>query len=137
MFAAKVDNIGKSAALESTVDASFQLVDAGSPPSFSPKEWHIKDTQSILFPGGYTDFPLGIVTTENALRPFSETEIKRLLDGKAYVALVGLITYSDQFGKHWTRFCFWNGDYAPKWSNFYSNPCVTYGAVGDGDPPKD
>jgi hypothetical protein len=58
------------------------------------------------------------------------------LNGDSYLILFAQAVYADQFGKHWTRVCYWR-DYDTRPSGgFNADTCVAWNSVGDGDPPK-
>jgi hypothetical protein len=95
-----------------------------------------------LFPGQGYGVPVKLPTKDDGSQEMlTEAQITSLNQGKTYAAVFGWISYSDQFGPHWTRFCLWK-DYVDnvedaESAKFSSRSCVLWNSVGDGYPPKD
>ena len=134
---AAVSNVGKSVAFEPDavarlqIKGRFEIVDSKNAPSFNLANPISAVVLPLLFPGDHNDdLQIGQV------RPFTPTEIQDFTTGKSYFAVFGYVSYRDQFGKHWTRFCNWS--YYPKLgpeSTFNALSCESFNAVGDGDFP--
>jgi hypothetical protein len=131
-------NVGKSPALGIAAHMLFEVVDRHNGPSLVlPRTAYVS---RLLFP---TDtFPVTITPRDPKTgegRKLTPTEFANLVKGNSYMAIFGQITYTDQFGMHWTRFCSWhpyNSLFATIPYFFNPRPCVQYNAVGDGEPPK-
>jgi hypothetical protein len=130
------DNIGKSAALKSYAQSIFTIVDSKSEPPLHNPPAHTGTDISLLFPTDSYVFDTFIYRADGTRRSFSKSEIDSLLAGTSYLVIFVEVTYSDQFGKHWTHRCSWQA-YAPESKNFNADSCVAWNAVGDGNPPKD
>ena len=53
------------------------------------------------------------------------------MNGKTYVAVFGIVAYEDQFGPHWTRFCFWKNYGGAGNIRFNAEPCTSWNTIGD------
>jgi hypothetical protein len=133
---AKIVNLGKSVALRPRTTAMMQVVDAHKQPSFSLSPSHITVAYPLQFPNDVNDVPIALLAFPNVPRPLSGDERMSLLIGESYLVVSGVITYADAFGKHWTRFCFWQEYSRNLKAEFQARSCVDWNAVGDGDPPK-
>jgi hypothetical protein len=129
-------NIGKSPALRARVDASLEIVEHSNPPTFSFRKSHLVIDVGMLFPNDPMKPILVSTTFPRNLRPIQLTvpEIQDLIEGKTYIAAYAIAEYSDQFGRHWTRFCDWKS-YTAKTMGANADPCVKWSAIGDGEPP--
>jgi hypothetical protein len=126
-------NFGKSPITGLIADATFQVVKGGAPPLFSLKGTHSTHSEAPFFPGDSSDFPIHLYDQQTKLpRVFTTQEIEDLEGGKSYVATFGWIVYSDQFGKHWYRFCGWHGYGTSGTVNAMG--CVAENRAGDGKP---
>jgi hypothetical protein len=82
----------------------------------------------IIFPN--TDFKQPVVRPMKGGAPLvaTDSEVRAVREGKAYLAVYGVITYDDVFNTHhWTRFCNWialNG-------TFQTRRCTDYNNVDD------
>jgi len=137
-----VNNVGKSPALNSQLDAVLEVVPRDSAPSFNFGKAHSAAIFSILFPGDEQPMPIGFSALKEGLgggvtpRTLSNTEVHDLVIGSAYLAMIAQASYSDQFGSHWTRFCIWKAFVDPfELDKFNARSCVAWDSVGDGTPP--
>jgi hypothetical protein len=135
----QIKNVGDSVALNSIAYTNFEIADSQKGPTFTPPFTYQAHLPAI-FPTDTQAFPLTRTPTNpNGLRrALTTTEVEDLLNGKAYIAIFGQVRYSDQFGKHWTRYCAWRQVQGPIIINDVLNtgPCIAWEAVGDGEPPK-
>ena len=128
-------NAGKSVATGVHMKTQFEIVPSSASPSYSFIKQHGEGDISPLFPGDDSGFvPAFLESTKTAPRALRADEIDDLTKGLSYLAVFGIVTYKDQFGPHWTRFCFWKS-FATQ-GNFNADSCVEWNTVGDGKPPN-
>jgi hypothetical protein len=60
--------------------------------------------------------------------PFTSEEMTALQDGKAWIAVHGIVGYDDVFSRHWTKFCVWS-DAKP--GDYLSRSCTMYNDTDD------
>lgn len=128
-------NFGKSTALTLDIELTIEIVPAASAPSLKPP-FHEHLHIGTLFPGDHIEFPAFLMSGDNR-RALTDTEIQSLIDGHTYLSVFGYSIYTDQFGKHWGRFCSW-WSFSGLPNTAYANDCVQWNSVGDGDgaPPQ-
>jgi hypothetical protein len=112
-------NVGKTPAKRLLAYMFVEVVDINKPPRLPELEgkeirsW-TRVTSGIVFPNVSVDglaksvkqTPPG--TTSEDL-PISEVDYRRLMEGKAYLAVYAVAYYRDAFNtKHWTTFCGWH-----------------------------
>ena len=130
----KIINIGKIVATSAHFDADLELVDSHSAPSFRFKPWHTIGTFQVMFPNN-AENPIPVIRFDpdgNKLL-LTEPESNDLAAGNTYAVVYGQVVYADQFGQHWTRFCYskhYNND--PSSLKFNDKSCSDYNAVGKG-----
>jgi hypothetical protein len=132
-----ITNVGKSPALRSAVDASYQVLDSKRAPTFYPDKGRFAAFANMIFPMDHADFSTGTMpfNDDGTARNLSSAEIAALLSGDSYMAIWGVVSYIDQFGLHWTRFCSWKS-YQQGPHDFEARACTNYNAVGDGPVPE-
>jgi hypothetical protein len=135
-----VSNVGKSPALRIVVDMMFEVVKNGSAPNFVPVAHRTMANVPLMFPTEKGQ-PIVVPPTPNhddgSPRDLTQDEINGLSTGTMYIAVLGMASYIDPFGTHWTRFCNWK-PYQMGQASFNANSCVVWNAVGDGEaPPPD
>jgi hypothetical protein len=124
-------NTGKTPAKNVDQRYSVQMVKSNESPNLNPV-------------GGYTGFAALInpdTKAENKVPMFRATfdllspplltkaDVDDLNSGKAYVAIVGRITYIDIYGvSHWIDFCDWRSSHRGTYS---SRKCVEYNNLDD------
>ena len=122
-------NVGKSPALRIDVIASGEIVDSKLPPPLSGR--HKGGTlrlSTMAFPQVELDpTEIFLGATE---RKFTTEDLERLMSGRAYMVVFGIIQYADQFGDHWSRFCGWHS-YRTE-ASYNARDCTLFNAVGDG-----
>jgi hypothetical protein len=107
-----IKNTGKTPARNMVAKVYLDIIDAGQEPPLDRVE---KDayqrgiiTAGILFPDGDVKQPIIRPTPDGKPRFTTDNEVNAMRDGKAYIAIYGIITYDDMFGvHHWTKFCKW------------------------------
>jgi hypothetical protein len=128
-----LSNPGRSPAKTIAIDAVVEIVNSASGPSFDYSQHHIHETIAIFFPGAPDfGFPARLLKAfpDESIDPveLTPTQHEELATGKSYLAVFGSVSYADDFGMHWTRFCLWKG-FAP--GTFQSRSCIVYNDVGD------
>jgi hypothetical protein len=128
-----ISSIGKSPAFDAIVTSVLEILPSKQSPTFSLSGSNRTYFGGVMFPGEKAEnIPI-------AKESITQPQVDSFAAGDSYYVAFGKITYRDQFGKHWTRFCEWayNGTAPhPESKYFYAKPCTEYNAVGDGDPPK-
>jgi hypothetical protein len=130
----KLVNIGKTSARNVSLTVYVEVLDAA-------QQVHLEcvdavnlcpshtATSGILFPN--TDFTIPAVRLDHKGQPglVAEPEAYAFMNGKAYAAVYGMVTYDDVFHvHHWTKFCYWM---AGTQGNFASKSCTQYSNVDD------
>jgi len=85
-------------------------------------------TSGIIFPN--SDFKQVVFKplADTGFHLATDDEVGAIRDGKAYLAVYGIITYDDVFKTHrWTRFCAW----VAGTGKFQASRCTKYNAVDD------
>lgn len=127
----KVANVGKTPARNMDMKIFVDIGDALQEPpldhvdggTISP---HGHATAGIIFPN--SEFKQSVVRLGDDGSPLVATdkEVVAIRDGKAYLAVYGVVTYDDVFNTHhWTKFCSWiagNG-------KFEARQCTQYNSV--------
>jgi len=131
-----ITNIGKIPMLTSEVVASIYVF-PDAKPALLPDGNHPTyiDQQSFLFPNDNFNYIANLWDEQSMkVRGLSDSELRDVVEGRSYIAVIGIIKYRDELGDHWLRFCDWR-NYAP---NAFSNAqdCVWMNRSGDGEPPK-
>ncbi len=126
----RVVNVGKTAAKNVDMKFFIDIVDADKEPPLSRVDssrgfpfGHI--TTGIVFPS--QDFKQTVIRPGNgaAAQLATGDEVRAMEEGKAYLAVYGIISYDDIFQIHrWTKFCTFLGD-----GQFRAQDCATYNAV--------
>jgi len=89
---------------------------------------------SFVFPNDSFPFSANLHDEKSGqIRGFTDSEARALREGRSYIAIFGFITYRDQIGSHWLRFCDWH-NYVPYSVSNASN-CVSMNKAGDGKMP--
>jgi hypothetical protein len=130
-----VQNIGKSPAKHTLVNAQFEIVPKIAPPSLSFNRPHTQVQVSLLFPTDDDTFPVALQSNSDKVHNLSVDEIRDLTSGRSYLAVFALVAYEDQFGEHWTRFCNWKS-FSETPDTFQARDCIAWNEVGDGKPPQ-
>ncbi len=130
-----VQNVGKSPAFAILVNGQFEIVPKTVAPSFSFSRPHTLVQVSTLFPTDSSGFSIALQSNSDTVHTISIDEIHDLTAGRSYLAVFAVVTYQDQFGPHWTRFCTWKG-FPEKPGNFSARDCVAWNSAGDGEAPK-
>jgi len=132
-------NAGKSTITGLYAEGVFEIVNSSDSPSFSLHKRHSTHSEVLLFPGDTSVFPIQLFDQSTKQpRTLTPDELKAMSEGNMYGAVFGWIVYFDQFGKHWYRFCAWNGAVGvPPNSRAKSGDCVAWNRIGDGKPPKE
>jgi len=128
----KLANVGNTPAKRIDVRNIVRLVKSDEPPPFSVTSMGFGIEAKVIFPKADTSYPVSLVRPDNSIAILTPTERGDLENGKSYIAIYGSAVYEDEFGFHWTHFCFWKG-YAN--GIYASEACVSYNDVGEGKNP--
>jgi hypothetical protein len=131
-----VQNIGKSPARHTFVNAHFEIVPKTAPPTLVFSRQHTQVQVSLLFPTDDNSFPVALESSSDAPHNLSVDEIRELTSGRSYLAVFAQVTYDDQFGEHWTRFCTWKSFGINPSDRFDASGCIAWNEAGEGKPPK-
>ena len=127
---ARMVNSGKTPATKGIhIECVVEIVKATTPPSFDYSGFHAITDVPLIFPTHVSDIPC-MKSTGEILNPVPVTPDQRrdLKSGASYLTIFGKINYRDQFGPHWTHFCWWQG-FAESGALVASRPCVDYNDV--------
>lgn len=109
-----VSNAGKTPAKHIAVATTIEVVSNGEAPQFTAAHDVSLYTENLLFPGEATSPPIEVKSLQAGIpfavpKPLSHDDYQRLIQGKAWIAIYGKITYEDFFGEsRWVKFCAWN-----------------------------
>jgi hypothetical protein len=132
----QIANAGKSPITDLWAQGTYEVVDADSPPSFSMHQPNNNLSRMSIFPGDSVSFSVFLLQHDPiAPRSLTALESDKLLSGRAYIVVFGIIIYSDEFGQHWTRFCAWKGYL--NGVQVHSQPCTAWNRTGEGKPILD
>jgi hypothetical protein len=132
----KISNVGKSAANKVFVTAALALVERDKAPLFANKHGFTRSRVSLMFPNSEDSIPIPFSESDGTELRLTDTQVQELNEGKYYISVYGQITYEDQFGSHWTRFCDWTSYSKDPQIQFTAFTCISdWNAVGDGNPP--
>ncbi len=126
-------NVGKSPALEMYGGVVVEVVDADKTPSYPSGQDIRQFVARMIFPSDATSIQSGRTPNkpDGTVLPLTGDEVRRLASGQAYLAAFGILTYKDQFGGHWTRFCSSKGyQIGPK--DYRTLSCANFNTAGDG-----
>lgn len=132
-----ITNPGKVPIQTAFVYTWMEILNYKTAPSFDPRRETVW-TNEVTFIAPNRPF------TSNAMRrrndgtgpwPATPDELRSLRDGTDYVTIYGIIAYKDEFGKHWTKFCYYQSfNPTPIGVDGYNaRSCGRYQATGDGD----
>jgi hypothetical protein len=125
-------NSGKTPARNMVAKIYLDIVDASQEPPLErvATEAYVRRvmTAGIVLPGVDIKQPIIRPAEDGKSRLTTESEFTALRDGKAYVAIYGIITYDDVFGvQHWTKFCNWETGSGN--GTFHTERCTAYNDV--------
>ncbi len=122
-----VSNEGRSPAKEVIVHCTMEIVKAVDPPSLS-EVGGTTSTVAIFFPGTTREFDCTMYVPNGAnIVPVTPAQREAFADGRAYIVTYGRAEYRDEFGPHWTRFCWWRGFGSKATPRRYNaSSCVAY-----------
>jgi uncharacterized repeat protein (TIGR01451 family) len=132
----QVINVGKTPARNVVMNIFMDIVDSSQEPPLDRVEGakagspypFARITAGIVFPN--SNFKQLVVRPMKGDGPLvaTDSEVSAIRDGKAYLAVYGIITYDDVFKTHhWTRFCEWDGLNG----TFHTERCTKYNNVDD------
>jgi hypothetical protein len=129
---ASLSNAGKSTINHLYAHGTIEIVDAQNEPSFDIENYHSFDFVAPMFPTDSTDWWVSPYD-QKALRTrgFTQPELDGLNNGTKYLAVFGIVIYSDQFGLHWYRFCNWHS-FGPIGGQVNAPDCSIWNRTGDG-----
>jgi hypothetical protein len=132
----RIANVGKTPAKHMVVKVFVDVIDSSQDPPLdrvgtaktgSAFPFALVEA-GVVFPNG--DFSQSVMRVVRGGAPLVATldEARALRDGRAYLAVYGIITYDDVFNApHWTKFCHWvAGD-----GSFHARGCTEYNGVDD------
>jgi hypothetical protein len=120
----QISNIGKKLARTLTLTIVFQIVKSDKAPDLSYGRPHNTSRMGVLFPGTTYDFSATAFRNGIPAPQITETEREQLTTGTSYIAIYGRVTYVDDFGEHWTQFCWWKGFL--KGTIYSAGQCIEY-----------
>lgn len=133
-----VSNTGKSPAKHMLGHFYVEIVPNGEAPHFEEKAIH----SIVLYGSMPPNLPQDVAATRRRVRsggkpdegeddPYLGVEKTAMDQGKAWMAVHGVVSYDDTFGTtHWTKFCFWSN--APGVTNdLSSRGCTAYNDTDD------
>jgi hypothetical protein len=129
----QIANIGKTAATNIDARLYYSILDASQDVPVDEVD------NASTYP--YNHITAGIVYPNDVMKQIgtrpqkggapllaTKDEVEGIRDGKKYLAVFGIVSYDDVFGKgHWSKFCNWiagNGD-------FQAESCTRFNSVGD------
>lgn len=131
MYPFRVTNSGKTPATNVSMSIYLDIVDASREPALETVDQnlphaHAHVTSGIIFPNADFKAPTYRLDDSASPLPATQAEVTAIAQGKAYMAVYGIITYDDVFGAHhWTKFCTWpatNG-------SFHTYRCTQFNSV--------
>jgi hypothetical protein len=130
-YPVKVVNIGKTPATDIDMRIFVEIVDADHEAALEKVDDymsypHGKITAGIVFPN--QDFKETVIRPLKGGAPQLATprEIGAMYNGRAYLAVYGIINYRDMFKiPRWTKFCSW----VALTGNFQADDCTKYNSV--------
>lgn len=132
-----VANVGKSVAQQVVSASAIELVKRDDAPLLYARKRHNVTDFNLLFPNtiqGNTEV-LFVNEADGALHELTDAEIAGLVAGTFYIAVYGQISYSDNFGIHWTRYCEWKSYSRNPRLVFNAKSCTDWNNVGEGVAP--
>lgn len=130
----QITNIGRSPATDLSAQGVLLIVPSDQSVGSQPLLKGNSINTRLLFPNDPAPLQFSIQDSQTHLpRNFTSDEASNLLAGKAYLAVLGTVEYSDQFGEHWEQFCRWQGYSAG--ASYDSADCTNWNRVGDGKLP--
>ena len=129
-----ITDTGKTPATHVVAHACLEVVTEGREPHFDEPGMHTIMTAGVLPPNVPTEmtvvrrrFKVGGKTREAEDNPLTLEEKASLDDGKAWMALHGIIWYDDIFKtRHWIKFCRWS---TAKPGTYHAAGCTSYNSV--------
>ena len=130
----RTTNVGKSPATASYVGVWIEVLKWDQTPTLDEKEAGSGWFTGIMFPSDKAErsFTRHDPVIDAKELPITDQEREDLTSGKSYITAHGIVTYKDQFGVHWTRFCSWK--LYKENSPTKTADCTAYNTVGDGIP---
>jgi hypothetical protein len=134
-FPERITNIGKTPARKVKVDAVVEIVEVGKEPKLTYYDLHDIVLTSVLFPDTPRDFSGSIIRNRVRVQPSAE-EREGLANGDLYVAVYGRVSYEDDFGPHWTHYCWWQRYDEKPPAEGQAKTCTEYNDVDPTPQPK-
>jgi hypothetical protein len=125
----RVLNSGKTPAKQVTTDLVAEFVPKQNAPSFR----YETQTNHMLYPMMFAAGSFDLTATPHTKPPLSLQQ--SWASGEVYIAVFGKATYRDDFGWHWTHFCWWTAETSVT-GHFNAGSCTEYNDVGDGKEPS-
>jgi hypothetical protein len=130
-----ISNTGKTPATGMVGNFYVEVVPKGESPHFEAQIMHTTMISNVVLPNAPQEVTvvrrMGVKPDEAADNPITENEKASLNDGKAWIAVHGIVWYDDIFhrDRHWIKFCFWS-DLKPG-GVYSSRGCAIYNSVDD------
>jgi hypothetical protein len=130
----QLQNIGKTAATNVELHVFTEFVEADKEPSIGqvddrPRPFHWHMATGIIFPNESMPLRIDRVDNNGAIRNPTADELTAFNQGKTYLAVYGIVTYTDVFKvAHWTRFCAWH---AGPSGVYPADACAAFNSVDD------
>lgn len=130
-------NVGKVPARTIAMDMGVEVLDNLQPAALNFGSFHYSVTSNILFPGRESRtaailYAPGAKVNDpsNAAVVISPALRRELENGTKYIVVYSQVTFADNFGNHWLRYCGWlTFSYKP--NTYASKNCVDYNGTGD------
>ena len=127
-------NTGKTPATDIDMSVFIEIVDADKGPHLEYVDApdadghpHARATSGISFPNADVNQRISRIGGDGSPRTATNDEVKAVNDGKAYLAVYGIIKYDDVFKRHqWTKFCMWMA----QTGTFQARECTQYNHAG-------
>jgi len=131
VYPLRVTNSGKTPAANMDMSVFVEIVDADKEPSLEYVDTpighpHGHATSGIVFPNVDIDQPVIRPSDDAGPRVATDDEVRAVKDGKAYMAVYGIVRYDDVFQRHrWTKFCIWSA----LTGTFQAKSCTQYNSA--------
>lgn len=124
-----VTNTGKTPASNMLGYFYVEVVPEGGKPNFESARRRDSLSSGVIPPGVTRDVPIMRYKDDPAeAELLSQSEKNDLDNGRAWLAIHGIIWYEDVFHtRHWLRFCEWYG-YKPG-ADYHSKNCTAYNSI--------
>ncbi len=121
-------NSGKTPARQITVNCVMNILRASDPITFTFNNYHQLTLAPIVFPGNdkIENVLCGLLDANEKTVQITQPQREGLASGDLYMISYGTIDYRDQFGWHWSHFCWWRQFATPGAHKFDAFPCTAF-----------